>query len=257
MKRVATLFLFPALLQGWQGPAFEVADIKPSDASVQKPGKGRMLPGGRIELPGQTVRDLIAFAYSVQDDMIVGAPKWAGEERYDIVAKAPTSAAPDTLRGMMRGLLAERFQLATHNQDKLTGAYVLTLAKDAPAIRATSGGQTRCQWTGNSDSLRRRECHNMTMEEFARELPNTGGIGITLPVKDQTGLPGGYDFEFEVGTVSRRAPDAADGGAATPVAEDSGPTIFAALLKLGLRLQEKKIMLPALTIDRVERPVKN
>jgi uncharacterized protein (TIGR03435 family) len=256
MKRVATLFLFPALMQGWQGPAFEVADIKPSDPSVQKPGKGRMLPGGRIELPAQSVRDLISFAYAVQDDMIVGAPKWAGEERFDIVAKAPTSATPDTLRGMMRGLLAERFQLATHNQDKLTPAYVLTLAKDPPAIRATSGGQTRCQWTSNNDSLRRRECHNMTMEEFARELPNTGGIGITLPVKDQTGLPGGYDFEFEVGTVTRKAPEASAGGE-LPALEESGPTIFAALLKLGLRIQERKIMLPALAIDRVERPVKN
>jgi uncharacterized protein (TIGR03435 family) len=75
-------------------------------------------------------------------------------------------------------------------------------------------------------------------------------------VKDQTGLPGGYDFEFEVGTVTRKAPEASAGGE-LPTLEESGPTIFAALLKLGLRIQERKIMLPALAIDRVERPVKN
>ena len=92
---VLTLILTPALLPGWQTPAFEVAEIKPSDPSVQKTGKGRMLPGGRIELPGQTVRDLMTFAYAVQDDMIMGGPKWASEERFDIVAKALSDGAGD------------------------------------------------------------------------------------------------------------------------------------------------------------------
>ncbi len=33
-------------------PEFEVADIRPSDPSVMKMGKGRMLPGGRTEVGG-------------------------------------------------------------------------------------------------------------------------------------------------------------------------------------------------------------
>ena len=96
----------------------------------------------------------------------------------------------------------------------------------------------------------------MTMEEFAQELPDTGGIGIFRPVKDQTGLRGSYDFEFEVGTLRRSSPDTTP-GAAPPSIDDSGPTIFAALLKLGLRLQERKIMMPAIVIDRLERPLQN
>ena len=75
---VATLLLIPALLPGWQDPAFEVADIKPSDPLVQKTGKGRMLPGGRIELPGQTVRDLMSFAYSVQGRNDFRRPEMGG-----------------------------------------------------------------------------------------------------------------------------------------------------------------------------------
>jgi uncharacterized protein (TIGR03435 family) len=94
------------------------------------------------------------------------------------------------------------------------------------------------------------------MEEFARELPGTGGIGIFRPVKDETGLKGSYDFEFEVGTVRRPSPDTPADSASSSV-DDSGPTIFAALLKLGLRLQERKIPLPALVIDRLERPLQN
>lgn len=236
--------------------AFEVADIKPSDPSVQEAGKGRLLPGGRIELPGQTVRDLIFQAYAVQDDMIVGAPKWAGEERFDIVAKAPSSVTPETVRRMIKSLLVERFHLTTHNQDKLTSAYVLTVSRTPPSIREAAGGPTRCQWTDAGESLRKRECHNMSMEEFARYLPGTGGIGIFRPVKDETGLKGSYDFEFEVGIVGRPGPDT-PADSASPSVDDSGPTIFAALLKLGLRLQERKIPLPALVIDRLERPLQN
>jgi uncharacterized protein (TIGR03435 family) len=246
----AVLALIPALLPA-QTPTFEVADIKPSDPSAQKPGKGRMLPGGRIEVPAQTVRDLMAFAYAMQDDLILGGPKWAAEERFDIIAKASSSVAPDTLRKMMQALLAERFQLTTHTQDKLSPAYVLTVAKTPPAIREGSGGLTRCQWTESGNSLRKRQCTNMTMEEFAKELPDTGGIGIFLPVKDQTDLKGRYDFEFEVGTMRRPGPDTPSDAAAI---DDSGPTIFATLMKLGLRLQQQKVMIPAIVIDRLEHP---
>jgi uncharacterized protein (TIGR03435 family) len=213
-----------------------------------------LLPGGRIELPEQTVRDLMGFAFGVQDEQIIRAPKWAGEERFDIVAKAPSTPTPELLRRMMQKLLAERFQLATHNEDRKTSSYVLILARNPPGIRETAGGQANCHWTEASDGRRRRECRNMTMEEFARELPDTGGIGIFLPVKDQTGLKGRYDFEFEVGSAQRRPSPEASGDASLPAAEDSGPSIFSALIKLGLRLEERKVMMPAVVVDGVERP---
>ncbi|HKD05552.1 MAG TPA: TIGR03435 family protein [Bryobacteraceae bacterium] len=240
------------ILPAWQPSAFEVADIRPSDPSIQKTGKGRILPGGRIELPGQAVRDLIAFAYGVTDDLIVGAPKWAGEERFDIVAKAPSTATPEALRAMMRTLLAERFQLLIHSEDKTTSAFVLTLGRSPLRVRESDGGQTLCRWIEANNGPRRRECRHITMEEFARELPNTGGIGILLPVKDQTGLRGAYDFEFEVGDFRQAGPEAA-----SPSVDDSGPTIFSAMQKLGLRLEQRKIVMPAIAIDRVQRPSVN
>jgi uncharacterized protein (TIGR03435 family) len=238
-----------ATLPAWQTPAFEVADIRPSDPSIQKTGKGRLLPGGRIELPGQTVRDLIAFAYGVTDDQIEGAPKWTGEERFDIVAKAPSATPREALRGMMQALLAERFQLAIHSEDKTISAYALTLGRSPLRIRESDGGQPICRWAESNDGLRRRECRHITMGEFARELPNTGGIGILLPVKDQTGLRVAYDFEFEVGVFQQAGPDAA-----SPSGDDSGPSIFSALEKLGLRLEQRKIVMPAIAIDHVDPP---
>ena len=138
MGRSLALLLFLAL-PGWQArsqttanpPAFEVADIKPSDPSNVMPGKGRMLPGGRIELPGMTLKNFIMFAYGVQEDMILGGPKWAGQDRFDVVAKAPPNASPETMRPMFQSLLAERFRLAIHREDQVRAAYVLTLGKRA------------------------------------------------------------------------------------------------------------------------------
>jgi uncharacterized protein (TIGR03435 family) len=78
--------------------AFEVADIKASDPSNPMPQKSRVLPGGRLEVPGMTLRNLITMAYGVQEDMISGGPKWADGKRFDIVAKAPSEASMPALR---------------------------------------------------------------------------------------------------------------------------------------------------------------
>ncbi len=269
MKRklsAGLMLLLPAIAVGQQAPApnktptFEVADIKPSDPSVVKEGKGRMLPGGRIEVPGYTLRSLILFTYGVTDDMISGGAKWVNEDRFDIIAKAPAGAPDNALRSMMKSLLADRFKLVMHQEDKLMPAYALTLAKNGPALQSGSGdGASLCHWTELEGGLRRRECSHITMSEFAKELPATGGIGIVLPVSDQTGLTGTYDFQFEVGSIRRKLGGESPGGAdfAPDPLDTDGPNIFAALQKIGLHLESKKIPMPAMVIDSAAKPTTN
>ena len=225
-KVIVLWIAWAALLPAWQDRAssFEVAEIKPSDPSVLKPGKGRMLPGGQIAVPGYTLRELIMFTYGVTDDMISGGPKWVNDERYDIVAKAP-SGAPDTaLRAMMQALLKDRFRLVTHQEDKPMSAYALTAIKSA------------------------------TPPAPAPAPPPPGGPGPAPPVADQTGLSGQYDLQFEVGQA--RKPFAGEGPSPDPFDTD-GPNIFAALQKIGLHLESKKIPMPAIVIDGAERPSSN
>jgi hypothetical protein len=58
-------------------PSFEVAAVKANtNAGDPLKGKGGFLPGGRVELHNITVKECIMGAYSVQADMIVGAPTW-------------------------------------------------------------------------------------------------------------------------------------------------------------------------------------
>ena len=100
--------------------------------------------------------------------------------------------------------------------------------------------------------MRRRECSNFTMSDFAKELPLTGGIGILLPVSDQTGLKGSYDFQFEVGTIRR-----SDSGGPPDPLDTDGPNIFAALSKIGLKLESRKVSMPVIVIDSAARPAGN
>ena len=238
------LVLVSALLAAGQSatPSFEVADVRPSDPSNPLPrGKGRNLPGGRIELAGATLSQLIMFAFGVQENMIVGAPKWASSESFDIVAKAPPDTNQATLQLMLQALIMERFRVQFHREERLMPAYVLTQGKRESKLIPSQGseGEPSCLWTVVEKSVRRRECHHMTMAELARQLPVLGGAGIERPVVDETGLKGSFELQFELG----EGPE--------------GPDIFQALEQIGLRLESRKMPLSALVIDHAESPAAN
>ena len=91
---LAVLPMLSALGQPAPRPAFEVADIKPSAPGEIGPGKERLLPGGQVEIPHATVKELMIGAYSVQSGLIFGGPKWLETDRFDIVAKAPPATSP-------------------------------------------------------------------------------------------------------------------------------------------------------------------
>src|SRR5256885_12974326 len=68
-------------------PSFEVASVKPN-----KSGDNRVMiatqPGGGMTVTNLSLRLLVTWAYELQDFQLVGAPDWADQEHFDIVAKA-------------------------------------------------------------------------------------------------------------------------------------------------------------------------
>ena len=250
------LFAFQAFTQSPVLPSFEVADVKPSKEAM--PGKGRILPGGRIEIPGASLKDLIRLAYGVQENMIHGAPNWAGHDRFDIVAKGVGIKQMPTLRLMVQSLLAERFKLSMHREEKMLPAYALIVGKNGPKLQAPTGERQQCNWSSVALGLRRRECHNMTLDDLATQLPGWAMIGIDRPVVDETGLKGSYDFHFDVGLgdlVEKRRSEGE--GAASIAPPDPGPTIFAAMEQLGLKLESRKMPLSVIVVDHAELPSEN
>jgi uncharacterized protein (TIGR03435 family) len=164
---------------------------------------------------------------------------------------------------MLQNLLADRLQLAIHREDKVMPVYVLKMGKHPLKMEKAPGGQMSCLWSNGEAGLRKRTCQNMPMAELAKALPAWGGIGINLPVLDQTGLEGAWNFEFEVGLTMAdrdraRGPGNEKGAGTGELAApnvDNGPTIFEAFEKLGLKLESRKESAPVMVVDKIEKPI--
>ncbi len=187
--------------------AFEVAVIKPS-----KPGETNLqgrINGGQLDLQNASLKFLISFAWDLNpnsDEMIADAPKWLGDDRFDIVAKASSEMSAkgmqieiDDLRQMLQTLMEDRFKLKTHREDRPISAYNLVAA--SPKLKkADPQMRTGCKEGPGPDGKDPRIaspvlnrllfCQNMSMAEFAEQLTNLAGGYIFTPVLDATGLEG-------------------------------------------------------------------
>ena len=114
---------------------FEVASVKPGN-TIGRPNL-RVQPGGRFNVIGIPLQLLVTMAFRGYNsrDQIVGIPGWAGSERYDIDARLPSQGplGPPTdmesLAPPLRALLAERFQMKYHTEERPVNAYSLLAAK--------------------------------------------------------------------------------------------------------------------------------
>ena len=71
---------------------------------------------------------------------------------------------------------------------------------------------------------------------------------------DQTGIQGAWAFKLDWTPRGRISGDGGRGGDGAAVPETSGITMFDALqAQLGLKLESKKLPMPILVIDHIER----
>ena len=120
---------------------FEAASIKPPNPN-DPPFNGILYTGGSQIHAGGTLRQLIAMALQVSpniaSDVLIGLPKSADSQRWDIIAKIPAAGegAVNVVRGrptpppfsvaceMLRGLLLDQFELKTHAETREVTVYV-------------------------------------------------------------------------------------------------------------------------------------
>jgi uncharacterized protein (TIGR03435 family) len=234
MMRVFAGISFVALLSGVAFgqsaealPAFELADIHASRQTntilTQGMRGGVLRAGGRYELTNATMVDLIRTAYGVDADKVLSGPSWLESDRFDVIAKAPPRATPESVKLMLQALLADRFKLVLHKDTHPLTTYALSLSKGGPKLQETDGsGDTGCKMTiqqanpaqaaANQAAIQNGgpivlnvatflyTCHNMTMEAFAEQM-HTMIVAQTYignnPTVNQTGLRGAWDFDFK------------------------------------------------------------
>lgn len=235
----------PASASAAPAPAFSLVDIHSSPEVAFPFVNGGALHGDRYALHQATMLDLIARAYGLDASRVQGGPSWLELDRFDIIAQAPAGTSPDTLKLMLRSLLASRFRLVTQNGTAPLPAYVLSAVK--PKLAQTQGGNSECvpqvPNTGGIPVIN-VSCHNMSMDQFARTLQNfANGYFEGKPLVDSTGLKGNFDFDFHWtprGALERAGAD--------------GVSIFDAVDKqLGLKLELQTAPRPVLLVDSVDR----
>ncbi len=118
---------------------FEVASIRPS---APQDGNRRIVRAGgdpgRINYQGVTLKFLLARAYDVKDFQVTG-PDWLNTERYDVIAKLPECADRDQVPRMLQALIADRFKLTLHREQKDLPVYDLVVAKGGPKLKPSEG----------------------------------------------------------------------------------------------------------------------
>jgi len=126
-------------------PAFEMADVHVSPRTNNPTARGGTVRAGQYELRTATMLDLISAAYNMNPANIAGGPSWIENDRFDIVAKVPAGTTPESIRPMLRALLADRFHLVVHNDNKSMDAYVLTAGKHPLLKQSEGAGPGGCE----------------------------------------------------------------------------------------------------------------
>lgn len=247
------------------GPSksFDAASVKrllqPSSSTSSGGGPGTSDPG-RWWRSNVTLGSLLVQAFNIQGHAIAG-PDWLNSTRYEIVAKVPAGASREDVRLMLQKLIAERFGLTFHREQKEMTGQALVTAKNGPKLNASSDspaaihgrdgfedlpqgvapGVIRVDSVG---SVRRVAAGAMSMAQFADYLAGQSDF----PVVDLTELRGKYDIVLY---YSRPLPISAT-PPTTPV-ENRIELVSALREQLGLELQTRKVRVDLLVIDHIEQ----
>lgn len=217
--------------------SFDVASVKISDSLTDAMGGTiGFRPGGSMSVRNITLQHLIYLAFGVEDYRVSGGPGWISVLRYDVDAKPAARVDASEARLMLQTLLAERFKLQLHRENRTVDGYALTAPK----------GESKLQ---KLDSDAEVGFRIMSMKEMrgsgdmamlARNLKAVLGV----PVEDSTGLKGKYEIALHYSLDDAAA--------------DGQPAIFAALNEqLGLALKRGKVPIEVLVIDHAEKPAAN
>jgi uncharacterized protein (TIGR03435 family) len=256
-----------------QSPTFGVASIKVSPPIA--PGGVRVItgsaqPGGRWLSQNAPFIDILRNVYPEHRlrGQITGGPDWMTRTRFDIDARAEGSPTRAQMVEMMKQLLAERFSLKLHAEQRGIDVYALTVARRDRRLNAGLRPSTvdcdavaaaRAKGESPVGPRGRPLCIALSAEQPNGTLRVSGSGALMThlvsmiqgavrePIVDRTGLTGRYDLDLEFNPeVGSLRAGAFDG---------PGSSIFTAVQEqLGLRLDLQRAQMDVLVIDHVEMP---
>jgi uncharacterized protein (TIGR03435 family) len=252
---------------------FEVISIKPIQPSPPLPNffvEGDKLRGNHV-----TARVAIAFAYNLNGRQILGGPDWIHSEHYNIDARAGHKLAPKDASGqlqesvavMLRALLADRFALRARHETREMPVHALVRARsgftpDEKHLRRARiscddfDGRLAAAKTDDDTKAALADCFERTGGEMHVRGRNMSRLAYQLgrhldrTVIDETGLSGLFDVDLA--WRDRELPRGPDRRAA-----ERDAILDVLHEQLGMKLEERRAMLPVVVIDSIQRPTPN
>ena len=169
----------------------------------------------------------------------ISGPDWIKSKHYlyNIDAKAAPGTSSAQLQAMMQTLLAERFKVVTHREQKEMSYYALEPAKSGAKmqpVKEVPEGFRGTNFGGRINNI-------MPMPKLAYLLSR---FETERPIIDRTGLDGMYEVKLSwtLQQLRNTNPDA------------TGISLFTALEdQLGLKLEARKGPVDVLVVDSAEK----
>ena len=278
MNQLIVALIFAAATQI---PSFEVASVKPSaPAEPNKLGfpvrsSFRIEAGGGGRASQITLRELVLNAYDLPGFRVDGGPSWITADRFDVMAvpEQGFSGTSAEVRSMLRALLAERFRLRVHTEQREAPVFYLITASqdgklgrqmrpssiDCEAVRRKrapgsepAGSEPRCRASFDTDLKEGTITIKAEGESMASLAQTLLSFETRRTVLDKTEIAGTFDLQL---TFSPSEP--LPGLPRLPGSEN-GVSLFTAIQEqLGLKLEAGRGMVEMLVIDAADKPLEN
>ena len=249
--------------------SYDVVSIKPE----KSPSAGVMFsttPDG-FNCAGVTLRQLVAYAFGIRNELVEGGPRWTGELTFSVQAKVLgdnigsfRALDGEHQRAMLRSVLSERFGLREHASFRQLPVYWLDVSRvgsklhvselaPAPTIDPLSDAVHNYpgSWT-----MRRGEFdgHDLLMPTIVDQLSSLLGSNVL----DRTGLSQRYSFNLKW----TPAPTSSELGAPPDVSPNDRPDQYPPLIEavkeqLGLNLVAGTGPVAIIVVDAARLPTPN
>lgn len=267
--------VFAAPQESREGLAFEVASVKINKANESSPSKISDSAPGRFVAANTPLRFLILYAYRLLDHQLVGVPEWASSVSIDITATYPPGSAPNNqeIRQMLQKLLAERFALVVHTEQREAKSYSLVVAKEGRLGPQLQRSDVNCEkWIADkrpqadaggpstvTPSKKRPACMMLATRRWlsggTRTMPQLAATLQSMlqkPVVDRTGLTGAFDVDLHWNPSETGGAPSDDTSAS-----EEPPIVTAVQEQLGLKLTPARNTFDVVVVDRVAPPTAN
>jgi len=231
-------------------PSFEVASVTPCAPGTPAPPGEHMgmvqfvYPGGNFTARATSIKYLMEWAYGILPAQHSDGPSWLGDDRYDILAKAPGNPSEEQMKLMVQSLLAERFKLKFHSEKKELPILLLSPGKSAAKLYPSKEGDKHgIKFAPRQNEDTKTTSYHMTATRFTiAQLNLSFATVLNRVIVNKTGLDGEFNFELDITPDENR-----------PSPMDASLLISALRDQLGFTVKAEKGLADYIAIDSIEK----